>query len=141
MAKSEGKEFSKTNNVEHQKRIYAVSRLLRRKPVSYIIEFIKGEWNIEQGQAYNYIKEAREEWKKYFAKLKSDGMGYYVSQMRELKDRAFNENDSRLAFDISKEEAKLMGTYPANKIDISDVKVQFELVESEKTDDPKKEEK
>ena len=134
-----GNKGRQVDNIEHQKRVYLVSRLLKRKPMAYIIEFIKSEWNLESAQAYNYVKEAKKEWQKYFAKLKGDGMRYHITQMRELKDRALNEKDSRLAFDVAKEEAKLMGTYPANKIDISDVNVKFELVSADKKEDEKSE--
>lgn len=107
-----GREVDK---IEHEKRIYKVGLLLRRKPMSFIIEFIRKEWGIERAQAYNYIKTARNEWKKYFAKIKRDGISYHIAQIRDLKDKAFTESDTRLVLDITKEEAKLMGIYPAEK--------------------------
>jgi len=103
------------DKVEYQKRIYAVSLLLRRKPINYIIQFITEKWNIEDRQARNYVRLARKEWKKYFEKLKGDGIAYHVTQNRDLKDKAMTDGDYKLAFDIAKEEAKLMGVYPAEK--------------------------
>lgn len=103
------------DKVTKAKRIYEISLLLRRKPVSYILEYIKQNYKLERGQAYNYIKEAREEWKKYFEKLKGDGITYHITQFRDLKDKALDLSDYKLAFDIAKEEAKLMGIYPAEK--------------------------
>jgi len=97
------------DEVEKQKRIYQVSLLLRRKPISFIVQFITQKWDLEKRQAYNYIKLAKEEWGRYFANMKSSGIGYHISQMREIKDKAYSENDLRLAFDVAKEEAKLMG--------------------------------
>lgn len=97
------------DEVEKQKRIYQVSLLLRRRPVSFIVDFIRQEWGIERAQAFNYIRLAKEEWKKYFANMKSSGIGYHISQMREIKDKAHGNDDLRLVFDIAKEEAKLMG--------------------------------
>ena len=120
------------DQTEKEKRIYQVSLMLRRKSTSFIVDFIRREWNLERAQAFNYIKDARSEWHKYFAKLKRDGMAYHISQLRELKDQAFGratiigkgENkmvvevpDLNLVFEITKEEAKLMGIYPANKIE------------------------
>jgi len=83
--------------------------MLRRRHISFIVDFIRQEWGIERAQAFNYIRLAKEEWKKYFANMKSSGIGYHITQMREIKDKAHNEGDLRLVFDIAKEEAKLMG--------------------------------
>ena len=150
------------DKVEHQKRIYQVSLLLRRKPMPFIIEFMRKEWGIEKAQAYRYIKSARKEWQKYFEKLKGDGMSYHVAQLRDLKDQAYSKKvvigkgkkvvnketgkleiiydnqqvitiaDLGLIFEITKEEAKLMGIYPAekHKLDLPEViKVKVDLTE------------
>jgi len=103
------------DKVEYQKRIYAVSLLLRRKPTSFIVEFIIDKWKVSKAQAYKYIREARAEWKKYFEKLKGDGIAYHITQNRDLKDKAMTDGDYKLAFDIAREEAKIMGIYPAEK--------------------------
>ena len=97
------------SQVEMEKRVYQVSLLLRRKPTSFIIEYMIKNWEIERAQAYRYIRLARKEWKKYFEKLKGDGIAYHVTQNRDLKDKAMTDGDYKLAFDIAKEEAKLMG--------------------------------
>lgn len=97
------------DEVEKQKRIYQVSLLLRRRPTGFIVDFIRQEWGIERAQAFNYIKLAKEEWARYFANMKSSGIGYHITQMREIKDKAYGNDDLRLVFDIAKEEAKLMG--------------------------------
>ena len=112
------------DKVEYQKRIYAVSLLLRRKPTSFIVEFIIDKWKVSKAQAYKYIREARAEWKKYFEKLKGDGIAYHITQNRDLKDKAMTDGDYKLAFDIAREEAKLMGVYPSEK---HDVKVDGEI--------------
>ena len=97
------------DEVEKQKRLYQVSLLLRRRPTNFIVDFIRQEWGIERAQAFNYIRLAKEEWKKYFVNMKSSGIGYHISQMREIKDKAYGNDDLRLVFEIAKEEAKLMG--------------------------------
>ena len=99
----------KIDEVEKQKRIYQVSLLLRRRPTGFIVDFIRQEWGIERAQAFNYIKLAKEEWARYFANMKSSGIGYHITQMREIKDKAYGNDDLRLVFEIAKEEAKLMG--------------------------------
>jgi len=120
----------KVDDKTMQERVHQVSLLLKRKSLNYIIQFMIDEWKIERCQAYRYIKRARKEWEKYFAHLKGSGKGYYVSQLKELKDQAYGRAtiigkgeskmvievpDLGLVFDITKEEAKLMGIYPAEK--------------------------
>jgi len=122
--------MAKVDNKIKAERVYQVSLMLRRKPIKFIIEYMIQEWNIEKAQAYRYIKEARKEWEKYFANMKSSGIGYHVAQIRDLKDMAFNKKtvigngedrqvikapNLALVLDIMKEEAKLMGVYPAEK--------------------------
>ena len=122
--------FNKVDDKTHQERVHEVSLLLKRKPVKYIIQFITDNWDVEIRQAYKYISEAKREWKKYFSQVKKCGMAYHVTQLRELKDQAFGRAvvvgkgekkmvvtvpDLNLVFEITKEEAKLMGIYPAEK--------------------------
>jgi hypothetical protein len=116
--------MAEANKVEKEKRIYQVGLMLRRKPQSFILEYIGKEWGLEKSQAYNYIKLARKEWQKYFKNIKGAGIGYHIAQVRDLKDIALTNKDTRLAFEIAKEEAKLMGIYPSEK---HDVKVEGEL--------------
>lgn len=123
--------MAEANKVEKEKRIYQIGLMLRRKPVSFILEFAGREWGIEKSQAYEYIRLAREEWKKYFEKLKGDGIKYHIAQVRDLKDIAFNDKDTRLVLDIAKEEAKLMGIYPTEKHDI-EIKGELKIIDAKR---------
>jgi len=124
---------NKVDSTEKEKRVYQISLMLRRKSHPFIIEFMKQNWGLEKAQAYRYIALARKEWKKYSDHLKSSGMSYFMAQLRDLKDQAYsrkviigrgdNKNtvtiaDLGLVFEITKEEAKLMGIYPATKIEL-----------------------
>ena len=108
--------------------------MLRRKSVAHIIKYAEREWGIGQGQARGYIREAKAEWQVYFNNLKANGKAYHVTQLRDLKDKAFrikritgkgkDEKVIRtpnlpLVLDIAKEEAKLMGMYPAEVHDVN----------------------
>ena len=130
MEKKEEEKKEETKQVKRQKRIYQIGLMLRRKPNPFILEFIAQNWGLKRSQAYAYIRAARKEWKKYFEKLEGDGIAYHVAQMRDLKDQAYSEKvvvgtvDNKsivnvanlpLILEISKEEAKLMGIYPAEK--------------------------
>jgi len=130
--------YDKVDTKTYQERVYEISRMLRRKPISYILEYIVNTYGVEQTQAYNYIKDAKEEWKKYFEKLKGDGIAYHIAQIRDLKDQAYSKKvvigtvdnkqivniaDLGLILEITKEEAKLMGIYPSekHKIEVEEV--------------------
>ncbi len=114
------------DEVEKEKRIHQISLMLRRKPVSFIVDYIKLNWGIERAQAYRYIRLAREEWREHFTNVKHAGISYYIAQIRDLKDQAYSRKvvvgpadnkqvvnipDLGLVFEIAKEEAKLMGIY------------------------------
>ena len=122
--------FNKVDDKTHQERVHEVSLLLKRKPVKYILQYISETWKVDERQARNYIRQAKAEWKKYFSQVKKCGMAYHVNQLREIKDQAYDRSvvvgrgdnkmvvevpDLNLVLDITKEEAKLMGIYPAEK--------------------------
>ena len=106
---------NKVSQVEKEKRVYEISLLLRRKPSSYIVEYARQNFGLGRAQAFHYIALARDEWKKYFEKVKGDGIKYHISELRELKDKAWEKDDLRLVFDIAKEEMRIMGIYPIER--------------------------
>jgi len=120
----------KADMLEVERRIYQVSLMLRRKSVSFIIQYCAENFKVGARQTRKYIREARKEWKKYFEKLKGDGISYHVAQLRDLKDQAYSKkvaigkgddkqvitvSDLGLVFEITKEEAKLMGLHIERK--------------------------
>ena len=120
----------KVDNKTMQERVHEVSLLLRRKSQKYIIHYITEAWKVDDRQARNYIRKAKKEWEKYYSQVKKVGMAYHVAQIRDLKDQAneqkivIGKGDNKqiitianlpLILDITKEEAKLMGIYPAEK--------------------------
>jgi hypothetical protein len=124
---------NKVDSKTKQERVYEISLLLRRKPINFIIEHIRTKWGLEKAQAYNYIKDARIEWKKYFTNLKHAGISYHITQVRDLKDEAYSQKvvigkgeDKKiievpnlgLILEIIKEESKIMGIYPTQGIDV-----------------------
>jgi hypothetical protein len=92
--------------------------MLIRKSRPFILRYIRENWHLKTAQADNYIRMARKEWRRYFEKLQGDGMGYHMAQLRDLKDQALQQKEPRLVLDIVKEEAKILGLYPAEKYDV-----------------------
>ncbi|GAJ07829.1 unnamed protein product [marine sediment metagenome] len=73
---------------------------------------MRQEWGIERCQGFNYIRLAKKEWASHYAKCFGVSFQvYYIAELRDLKDQALEQNDLKLAFDIAKEEAKVMGVY------------------------------
>jgi len=103
---------NRTGDIEKRKRVYRISLLLRRKTSESLIEYMRREWGIERRQGFNYIRLAKKEWASYFAKrFKVPFEVYYIAELRDLYDQALEQDDLKLAFDIAKEEAKIMGAY------------------------------
>jgi hypothetical protein len=144
-------ENNRADKEEKEKRIYQVGLMLRRKPTSFIVDFIIREWKLERAQAYIYIKLARKEWQKYFKNIKGAGIGYHIAQLRDLKDQAYSRKvfmgkgdnketvtiaDLGLVFEITKEEAKLMGIYPSEKyrVEIEEIIVKKPKDENENSE-------
>ncbi len=99
------------DEVEKQKRVYQVSLLIPNRTSGYIVQFIAQNWGLEKRQAYEYIRLAREEWQKHFTDVKRWGIGYHLAKRREIRARAIEDKDYRLALDADKDEAKLLGLY------------------------------
>lgn len=107
---------NRADDTEKQKRVYQISLLLRRKPSKFLIEYMRQKWGIERRQGFNYIKLAKKEWASYYAKyLGIPPQAYCLAELRDLTDEALKQNDLKLAFDIAKEEAKIMGAYLPGK--------------------------
>lgn len=103
---------NRTGDIEKRKRVYRISLLLRRKTSGSLIEYMRREWGIERRQGFNYIRLAKREWASYFAKyFKVAFRVYYIAELRDLYDQALERDDLRLAFNIAKEENKVMGAY------------------------------
>jgi len=103
---------NRTGNIEKQKRIYKISLLLRRRTPDFLISYMKLKWGIERRQGFNYIRLAKKEWASYYAKyLGIPPQAYCLAELRDLTDEALKQNDLKLAFDIAKEETKIMGAY------------------------------
>lgn len=105
----------RADDIEIEKRIHQVGLLIPRKPKKYIVEFIQKTWGIEKSQAYNYIALAEKEWKKFYSQTKGCGKAYYSAKFRHLYDKALNDNDTRLALDVTDREIKLAGLYVEKK--------------------------
>ena len=143
----EEEEKKKADALEVDKRTYFISLMLRRKSIPFILQYASENWKIGDRQTRTYIRRARKEWKKYSEKLKAGARAYSLAKLRDLNDMAHdkkvvvgtvdnkqikNIEDLNLILDIAKEEAKILGIYPAekHKLDLPEViKVKVDLTE------------
>ena len=137
----------KADALEVDKRTYFISLMLRRKSIPFILQYASENWDIGDRQTRTYIRRARKEWKKYSEKLKAGARAYSLAKLRDLNDMAHdkkvvvgtvdnkqikNVEDLNLILDIVKEEAKILGIYPAekHKVDLPElIKVKVDLTE------------
>jgi hypothetical protein len=131
--------MAKCDQFEAQKRTYEIARMIKRKPVKWVLAHYSKKWNVSESTIRNYISKAKREWTKWFNNLQNSGLGYHISQFRDIKDQAYNKYvvveerndktgeitkrvvpmpDLKLIFDVAKEEAKLLNVYPAEKKDL-----------------------
>ena len=75
------------------------------------MHYIAQNWGLEKRQAFEYIKLAREEWRKHFTDVKRWGLGYHLAKRREIRNRAISNGDYKLALEADKDEARLLGLY------------------------------
>jgi|LSQX01.1.fsa_nt_gb hypothetical protein len=123
---------TKVDNKTKEERIYQVSLLLMQKPKKIILQYITENWGIKERQAYLYIKAAEKNWQEYYLNVKNWGMGYHLAKRRYLRDRLMAKGDYRGVLEVDKDEAKLVGAYPTEKMDIEHSgKIESEISEEQ----------
>ena len=106
----------KADKVTYENRINAVLALIHRGWASpRIVQNIAQTWDIERRQAYAYMKSARKRIEKLYAEKRVGLVGEILSRHNDLRDKGYADNDFRLILDVDKEDAKLLGLYPAEK--------------------------
>lgn len=76
---------------------------------------IKG-WGVDNRTVYRYIRRARNRMKKELAKYRKVALEEHIAARRKLRREA---SDGRLALEVLRDEAKLLGLYAAEKVEQS----------------------
>lgn len=134
LKKTNKEEGKKATGYEVDQRIYQVGLLLSRKPVSFILQYAADQWKIGARQTRTYMRKARKNWKKHSEKQIADARAYSLAKLRDINDQAQSRKvvigtvddkqviqvpDLDLVLNISKEENKIMGVYPAEKLEVT----------------------
>lgn len=104
-------------------RVSSVTLLILENPDFYkskrakaLITVVKEQIDCSHRQAERYIREAKLDLRAITNKNKEQVLQQTLIKFESLFNEAKNENQLRLAFDILKEEAKLVDLYPSEKI-------------------------
>jgi len=125
----------KSNKKEIENRILEISKmLLRGLSNSEICRYASLNWGISDRQTQRYIKRCYDLWHKEFEKRKKRNLSYHLAKRRDLYKQAYDKKQWNICLEIIKDEAKIMGTYPADKLELTEKKI-IVLGKQEKSDE------
>lgn len=93
--------------------------LLGNYPRADIIQYGAEKWGITERATDNYIRDATDLIEAEAIKHQAKSFNTNLQQRRYLHNKSVQANDWRLAHEIIKDEAKLLGLYPADKVEHS----------------------
>jgi len=111
--------MSKSNQMESNRRILAVSKmLLSGKSNKVIFRYTSLSWGITSRQTQNYIKASFSLWYKEFKVKHKANLSYHLAKRADLYFQAYKQKDWQTCLSIAKDEAKIMDVYPSIKTDL-----------------------
>ena len=110
----------KATNGELKKRIKKVYELiLSATPRQDILQYAAKNWGVAVRTTDSYIKAANDEIEAEAKEYRSNAMGRHLQQRRLLMNQALEKGKMGLAFEMMRDEAKLLGLYPVDKLEHS----------------------
>jgi len=108
---------------EIEERIEFVSdQLLREFTTPEIWRNMSVKWDISKRQVERYIRRCYDLWHKDFEKKRKRKLAYHLAKRADLYKQAYNKKQWNICLDIIKDEAKLSGSYPAEKHKIEETR-------------------
>lgn len=89
--------------------------LLADMPRFDIVQYAAKEWSIKTRSADNLIQKANILIVEDAARIRENALERHLTQRALIRHEALKEGDKRLAFDILKDETKLLDLYPTTK--------------------------
>lgn len=86
--------------------------LLSDTPRPDIIEYSRTTWGVKRAATDNYIKAANDLIVEEAARMRENALEKHLAQRALIRNKALKEGDKRLAFDVLRDETKLLGLYP-----------------------------
>jgi hypothetical protein len=75
----------------------------------------------------NYIKKANALIVEEAARMREDALEKHLAQRALIRHKALKNSDPRLAFDILRDETKLLGLYPSTRVDQRTTHIEVDL--------------
>ena len=110
----------KSTKAETLQRVRAVYELLMADtPRPDIIQYAIKNWEVSSFQTDKYIFAANKLISTEAKRLQTNSFEQHLSKRAALRYKALKDGDKRLAFEILRDEAKLLGLYPEKKVEIT----------------------
>lgn len=95
------------------------ARLLAGEAATAVADWACAEWHISNRQAWRYVARARDGVEQEAAEARKTAFAETLLAIRALRRRAMEASDWRLALDVLREEAKLLGLYPRQPVEVA----------------------
>lgn len=105
--------------VYEQRVTEAIARIARCEEREKIVEYMTSEWHISAKQASRYLSTARFRIQRLVDAKRQGLLGEALARHDELRRAGFADKNYDLVLNTDKEDAKLLGLYPAEKMDHS----------------------
>lgn len=110
----------KATKAEIERRVRIVYEMLLVDTVyADILRHCAREWQIKSRQTDYYIERATKMIVEEAARIRENALETHLTQRASMRNKALKSDDKRLAFEILKDETKLLGLYPADKKEIT----------------------
>jgi hypothetical protein len=109
----------KATKAQIQQRVRAVYELLLMDtPYIDICRYASVNWSVTSRTADRYIKKANNLISEEAARIRKISMEKHLAQRAFIRSKALKDGDRRLAFDILRDESKLLDLYPSAKHEV-----------------------
>jgi hypothetical protein len=110
----------KATKAQIEQRVRVVYELLLSDaPYSDIVRYCASNWGVKSRMTDNYIKKANTLIIEEAARMRENTLEKHLAQRALIRNKALKAGDPRLAFDILKDESKLLDLYPSAKHEVT----------------------
>ena len=109
----------KADKIEYEQRVdIALGLMARGWRKVRIVHNLAKTWGVKNRQAYNYVRSAEKRIEARGQQKREHLLDELLARHDDLRDKGYGDRDHRLVLDVDKEDAKLLGLYPAEKRDV-----------------------
>lgn len=111
------KKATKAQKTQRVRAIYEL--LLFDTPRPDILQYCSNQWGVSTKTADNYVREANVLIVEEAARIRENALEKHLAQRALIRHKALKGGDKRLAFDILRDETKLLDLYPSSKHEVT----------------------